>query len=162
MLSKAAQSGSPLNAITQFARRITAADLTDAATSQTFDLGDPHFPPDSDEPYNGVLGTGFVGFGLDQVFAGPGITACTVEIGTDADPDQFVAASDIFTGADVAIENAAPIAMNAGGLVTLIVPNDAANPFQFRVTIRTTGGDVADLVDGDLQVQLIVLEFRPV
>jgi len=158
-LAKLAQTGAPLNALTSFSRRIQPADLTDAALFQSFTLGAPTPPPES-EPYTGVLGLGFSGISLPTDFSGGGSAVVTVEIGTTADLDQFMTATNIFTAAGTAIENAVNATTPAGGTGFLVIPNDADNPFQFIVTIRSDV-NVSLLTAGDVTLHSVVIEFIP-
>lgn len=158
MLSKESSSGAPLPSVVQHRLRIRPADLTDAAAFQTFDLGDFLPEPQDDQPYVGLHLTLAVGLLLPAAFSGGGATAVTVELGMASDLDFFLAATDIFTGAAVPLDNAVPIAPIGAGAGAVISPNDPAG-FQFLATIRATLADVADLTAGDLEIVIATAEF---
>lgn len=159
-LAKAAQSGAPLSSLNTFRRRIQDQDLTAAAASQTFDLGDAIPDTGLELRYNGIHCLLFAGILLAEEFSGGGATAVTVDIGDSGDDNRFVDSADVFTGASVSLPDTntpnAPVALPLLPGAIIIDPQN----YQFQLTVDVTGANAADLTAGDMSVIVVTAELN--
>ena len=132
---------------------LSGASLGNATTSLTLDVtGGTTF-----DDTGAMVMMAFVK--LDEVFAGTGITAATVAVGTKswngaaADVDSLVDETDIFTGATLGI-----LTPNSGTLMSsgfaVVTPIDG-----FTATLTTVGANIQDLDTGRFRVFICQLQM---
>lgn len=144
VLTQAAQEGF------NFQSKINIKDLTEAAadTAQAIDI--------AVIPADAVVEK--VAYYLESEFSGGSATALTVEIGDNDDPDGFVTAKSILSGAT-------PISSgyNDGAYTTSNTLNGkhyvAVSNKQVKATITPTGDSLANLESGVIIVKAKVLDL---
>lgn len=131
---------------TWIARKVVSvADLTDAATSQSIAFDDT-LPAGTV-----VLGSGFT---LRTEFSGGSSTSCTADIGDAGDPNGWIAAADVFTGAGTGIKN-------PSGGAYLSASCDVQAAARAPAVLITSDVNVDTLTAGELEAWLVVKTPAP-
>lgn len=140
----AAKSGRGGDFIKKLTRRITAADLTDGDTSQTFVVGTL--------PAEAVL------LGISRkvhtLISGGTIDGATLDVGINGgNVDAYIDGADVFTGGSTGMVRE-DVTSPGDGVTHSSLPAGNAADVQVDATITTSTGDVAEATAGDIEVIL--------
>lgn len=133
-------------------RKIVVADLTDAANTQSFNLGDPL-----------IAGEEFRGFlvfplcvELLEVFAGG--TASNVEVEINIGGESSETEIDIHTADAITPTNGQPYALTSiPGIPIFVKPNSLSDGVQLEISITAVDDTVDNLTTGDMNIDVPIM-----
>jgi uncharacterized cupin superfamily protein len=133
-----------------YSQRVKYSDFSAAATTEELDL---HATFASNLIHENIILTACW---IQRVtdFAGGSVSAATISIGDDADADELLTASDVFTGAKATAEFAAT--PGAAHWTEAFQWEPAYIP---EALLTTTGGDVNTLTAGEF---IVGITYRPI